>query len=119
MKTVVIQNLKIVKIMKSCNYTDHEIAKQLGIGVKEFLDIIESDAYLKEVYEKAQEKVATEIEQKFLENVMMQLDRGDNTDAKWVLERTNKRYQKREIVDMNIRTIDDVIRERTVDGEDE
>jgi hypothetical protein len=78
--------------------------------VKEFLEIIAGDSYLTEVYSKAQEKLASEIEKRFLENTMVQLDNGDNTDAKWILERTHKRYQKKDQLDVNLTSIDDVIR---------
>lgn len=110
MKERVIQNLKIVKIMKSTGYTDKEIADYLKMSVKDFLAVIESDTYIKEVFEQAQEKLASEIEKKFLENVLMQLDSGDNTDAKWLLERTHKKYNKKDTLDVTIKSIDDIIR---------
>ena len=55
-------------------------------------------------------KLASEIERKFVENTLAQLDNGDNTDAKWILERTNKKYQKKDHVDVSIASIDDIIR---------
>ena len=97
--------------MKSCAYSDSDIADYMGLGVKEFIDIIQGDEYLKGVYESAQEKLASDIEKKFLENVLTNLDNGDNTDAKWILERTSKKYTKKDTVDVNIRSIDDIIRE--------
>lgn len=96
--------------MKATGYKDREIADYVGISVKDFLTVIESDQYLKEVWEEAQEKLATDIERKFLENVLVQLDMGDNTDAKWLLERTHKKYNKKETLDVNIKSIDDIIR---------
>jgi orotate phosphoribosyltransferase-like protein len=110
MKDRIVQNLKIIKIMKATGYTDKEIADYVSVSIKDFLAIIDGDVYLKEVYEKAQEKLATDIEKKFLENVMDQLDMGDNTDAKWLLERTNKKYNKKDQLEVNIKSIDDIIR---------
>lgn len=110
MKDKIVQNLKVIKIMKSTGYTDKEIAHYCGVSIKDFLTIIGGDVYLKEVWEKAQEKLATDIERKFLENVLDQLDNGDNTDAKWLLERTNQKYNKKETLDVNIKSIDDIIR---------
>lgn len=110
MRDRIIQNLKVIKIMKSTGYTDKEIADYLTIGVTSFLKAIDEDIYLKEVYEQAQEKLASDIEKRFLENVLTQLDEGDNTDAKWLLERTSKKYSKRDTLDVNLKTIDDIIR---------
>jgi Fe2+ transport system protein B len=110
-KNIMVMNLKQIKIMKSCGYTDQEIAKSLGIKVTEFLSEIGEDEYLKEVYDTAAQKVVTEIEEKFLKNVFTSLEAGDNTDAKWLLERLNKKYQKTDKMDVTLRTIDDVIRE--------
>jgi hypothetical protein len=109
-KNKIIQNLKIITIMKSTNYTDKEIADYVGVPIKDFLEIIAGDGYLNEVYQKAQEKLASEIEKKFLENTMAQLEEGDNTDAKWILERTHKKYQKKEQLDVSLTSIDDIIR---------
>jgi predicted transcriptional regulator len=106
----ILQNIKVVTIMKTCNYTDKEIADYLGISSRQFLDAIAGDVYLSEVYQKAQEKLASDIEKKFLENTLAQLENGDNTDAKWILERTNKKYQKKDAVDVSITSIDDIIR---------
>mgnify|MGYP000935008110 CR=1 FL=1 len=111
----VIQNLRMITIMKSCNYTDKDIATYLGMNIKTFLEIIGSDAYLTELYEKSQERLASEIERQFLDKMLEKLDGGDTTDAKWVLERSNKRYQKKDIVDVTIKSIDDIIREKDGD----
>lgn len=110
MKDKIVQNLKIIKIMKATGYKDKEIADYVGVSIKDFLTVIEGDQYLKEVWEEAQEKLATDIERKFLENVLTQLDMGDNTDAKWLLERTHKKYNKKDTLDVNIKSIDDIIR---------
>jgi len=110
MKDRIVQNLKIIKIMKATGYTDKEVADYVNMSVKDFLAIMDGDQYLKEVWEQAGEKLATEIEKKFLENVLLQLDMGDNTDAKWLLERTNKKYNKKDTLDVNIKSIDDIIR---------
>lgn len=111
MKDRIIHNLKIIKIMKSVGYKDKEIADYVGLSVKEFVDIVFGDEYLREVYEHASEKLASDIERKFLENVTQQLEDGDNTDAKWLMERTNKKYTKKDAIDITLRSIDDVIRE--------
>jgi len=107
----IIQNIKLIKIMKSCGQTDAEIAKYVGLSVREFLEAIDGDEYLKEIYAQASQKLATDIEREFLNNVMGQLERGENSDAKWLLERTNPKYAKKDQVEVNIRSIDDVIRE--------
>lgn len=98
--------------MKSCKYTDKEIADFLGLSIRDFLDTVESDTYIKEVYEQAGEKVASEIESKFLTQVIEKLDSGDTLDAKWVLERTNSKYQKKEQLEINHKGIDEIIREK-------
>lgn len=107
----VIQNLKTVLIMKSCQYPDSEIAKQVGLTLKEFMDVIESDSYLKEKYENAEEKLVEQIEREFLDKVLTKLDDGETGDAKWVLERRSKKYQKKDVMEINVRTVDDIIRE--------
>jgi len=106
----IIQNLKVIIIMKATNRTDKEIADYLGLKTKDLLEAIASDAYLTEVWEKAQDKLVSDIEQKFLENTLLRLEEGDNTDAKWILERTSKKYQKKDQVDVSITSIDDIIR---------
>jgi hypothetical protein len=100
--------------MKSTGHTDAEIAKYLGISLVDFLEAIESDYYLSEVYKQASEKLASEIEAKFLENVMNQLEAGDNTDAKWILERTSNKYSKKDKLELTVRSIDDIIKENSV-----
>ena len=107
---IIIQNLKLITIMKATGKTDKEIADYLGLKTKEFLEAIAGDTYLTEVWEKAQDKLVSDIEQKFLENTLLQLENGDNTDAKWILERTSKKYQKKDQVDVSITSIDDIIR---------
>jgi transcription elongation factor GreA-like protein len=107
----IIQNIKTITIMKSCGYTDREIADYVGMGVREFLEKVNGDEYLKEVYEKAGEKMASEIERGFLELVMRDLEEGKGENARFVLERTNRKYAKKEQVDVTIKTIDEIIRE--------
>lgn len=109
-RDIVVQNLKVITIMKSCGYKDKEIADYLGIKITDLLETIAGDSYLTETYEKAQEKLASDIEKKFIENTLEQLESGDNTDAKWILERTSKKYQKKEQVDVSVTSIDDIIR---------
>jgi len=106
----IIQNLKVIIIMKATNHNDKEIADYLGMPTGDMLNLIQGDAYLSSVWEKAQEKLVSDIERKFLENTLQQLESGDNTDAKWILERTSKKYQKKEQVDVNVGSIDDIIR---------
>lgn len=106
----IIQNLKVITIMKATSHSDKEIADYLGMTAGEMLKLIAEDAYLSEVWEKAQEKLVSDIERKFLENTLLQLENGDNTDAKWILERTSKKYQKKDQVDVTVTSIDDIIR---------
>lgn len=96
--------------MKSCGYKDKDIADYIGVTPTELLEAIAADSYLSDIWEKASERLATEIEKKFIENTMAQLENGDNTDAKWILERTHKKYQKKDQVDINVTSIDDIIR---------
>jgi hypothetical protein len=110
--TKVTNNLKVMKIMKASGRTDREIAEYMGIDVKTFNDVVNGDDYIKEVYEKAQTYLVSEIENKFLENVMEELDGGNNDNAKWVLERLNPKYAKKEQVEISVKTIDDIIREK-------
>jgi hypothetical protein len=107
---IIVQNLKLITIMKATGKTDKEIADYLNLKTKELLEAIASDPYLTEVWEKAQDKLVSDIEQRFLENTLLQLENGDNTDAKWILERTSKKYQKKDQVDVSITSIDDIIR---------
>jgi len=105
------QNLKIATIMKATGRTDSEIATYVGITTKEFLEIVENDNYLKEVFENASSKVTTEIEQKFLEKVLSKLDEGDTTDAKFFLERTTNKYSRKDNIAVTGElSIDEVIR---------
>lgn len=107
------QNLRLMKIMKSSGYTDSEIASYLGISTREFLEAIEEEEYLKSVYEAASETLASELEAEFLKKVFSNLDAGKTEDAKWVLERTSKKYQKKDQVELNIKSIDEIIKENT------
>lgn len=107
---IVIYNIKLVKVMRASNYTDAEIAKSIGISLKDFLDAISSDEYVKSVYDNAQTQILNEIEKLFLENTLKKLASGDNTDAKWILERKKVEYQKTDKVDMNVTGIDEIIR---------
>lgn len=107
----IIMNIKILKIMKASGYKDTEIAKYIGVTTKELLDAVANDDYIRGIWDKAQEELVSEIEAKFLTNVMAQLEDGDNGDAKWVLERLNKKYQKKETVEMTVKSIDDIINE--------
>jgi len=104
------QNVKLFKVMKATNYTDSEIAAAIGISVKDYLDIINANPFLKDIYEKSQEKLITEIERGFIDNTLKKLKSGDNTDAKWILERRHSAYQKTDKVDVNVTGIDEIIR---------
>lgn len=108
----IIHNLKIITIMKSSGKSDAEIASYLGMKPIRMLELIQGDEFLKNKWEKASESVASEIEIKFLENVMLQLESGDNTDAKWYLERATRKYAKKEQVELSVKSIDDIIREK-------
>ena len=112
------QNLKVATIMKATGRTDSEIATYCGITTKEFLEIVENDGYLKAIFENAGSKVATEIEQKFLEKVLSKLDEGDTTDAKFFLERTTHKYSRKDNIAVSGElSIDEVIRNQgDVDG---
>ncbi len=105
------QNLKVVITKKSVGFTDKEIAKSLDMTTQQFLDTINSDEYLKDCYENASAKVAKEIEESFIENIKSQLATGDNTDAKWYLERTTAKYSKKEQLSLTTKSIDEINRE--------
>jgi len=108
-----IQNLKVAKIMKATNKTDSEIATYCGISTKEFLDIVENDDYLKDIFENASEKIASEIELKFLEKVFSKLEEGDTADAKFVLERTTHKYSRKDnIAVTGSMSIDEIVRKQ-------
>jgi predicted P-loop ATPase len=112
------QNLKVATIMKATGRTDSEIATYCGISTKDFLEILENDNYLKEVFDNASSKVATEIEQKFLEKVLSKLDEGDTTDAKFFLERTTNKYSRKDNIAVTGElTIDEIIRKQDGKGE--
>lgn len=114
-KNVVIQNLKIIKLMKSCGYTDRDIAEKIGLTVKSFLEIIDEDEYLHEVYEHAQDKIASEIEEKFVNQIIESLEVGKTDDAKWYLQKVKSKFGKDNSITVNIKTIDDIIREHDGD----
>ena len=104
--------------MKATGRTDSEIATYCGISTKDFLEILENDNYLKEVFDNASSKVATEIEQKFLEKVLSKLDEGDTTDAKFFLERTTNKYSRKDNIAVTGElTIDEIIRKQDGKGE--
>lgn len=113
-----IQNLKVAKIMKATGYKDSEIATQVGISTKDFLEIVGNDDYLTEIFKNAVEKVASEVERKFLEKMMEKLEEGDTQDAKFFMERTMPRYSRKENVQVTGGlSIDEVIRRNSSDGE--
>lgn len=107
----IMQNIKSITIMKSAGKSDKEIAQFINTDTATFLNCIESEPYLKEVYENASAKFASELEDKFLNKVMESLEEGDTTDAKWVLERTTQKYSKKETLNLNHKTIDEIINE--------
>ena len=111
-KDKIVQNIKLLKIMKSCGYPDIQIAEALGVSVKELIDTVGEDDYIKGIYEAAQESLVTDIEKKFVENVLSALESGKNEDAKWLLERLSPKYAKKDQLDVNVRGIDEIIRER-------
>ena len=112
----IIQNLKILKIMKATGYKDSEIATAIGVTTRDLLDCISADDYLQEIYDHAGDKIASEIERKFLDKVLSKLDEGDTNDAKWVLERTTEKYSRKENIKVSGElTIDEIIREQTKD----
>lgn len=96
--------------MKSSGRTDREICEYLGISIKMYMDRLESDEYLRQMIENAEEKYQSEIEEKFKGEMEKKLDNGDTGDAKWFLERTNKKYQKNDKVELQVEGIDEVIR---------
>lgn len=111
-RDTVIQNLKIIKTMKAVGRTDREIVEYLGIKMREFLDVLESDEYIREIYANAGDEYLKDLEEGFLLGVMQKIDEGKLDDAKWTLERLNPKYNKTEKVAVDIKSIDELIRER-------
>lgn len=109
---MMMQNLKLIKILKSSGKTDREIAEALGIKITEFMKVLSEDDYIKEVYEKAQDKVVSEVEAKFVETMLAKLEAQDTADAKWYLEKTSGKYAKKEQITVTTKTIDDIVREK-------
>lgn len=109
-KNIVMQNLKLIKILKSSGKTDREIAKILDIKLSEFMKVLSEDDYIKEVYDNAQDKMISEVEAKFLEKVLEKLEEGETADAKWYLEKTSTKYTKKEQVSVTMQSIDDIVR---------
>ncbi|MDA3931705.1 MAG: hypothetical protein PF513_03120 [Tenericutes bacterium] len=106
------QNLRMAKIMKATGYKDTEIATEIGISIKDYLEIIGSDDYLKTVMDEAQKQVATEVERKFVEKMMDKLDEGDSKDAMFFLERTVPKYSRKDKVEIGGSvSIDDIIKQ--------
>lgn len=104
-------NLKKLKVLRSVGKTDSEIAHAMGMDTKTFLDAVESEIYIKELYEKSGDALLQDIESKFLENVLEDLEKGKNEDAKWVLERRTDKYVKKEKTELSGGlTIDEIIR---------
>jgi hypothetical protein len=112
-KDIMIQNLKDVCRLKSCGKSDRDICLFLGISLASYLEVLSDDDYIREKVEKAQSEIVSDIEEKFLAVVDEKLKSGDTADAKWVLERLNGKYQKKDVVDVNVKRIDEIIRERT------
>jgi nitrogen regulatory protein PII len=105
-------NLKLMKALKASGHTDAEIAEAIGVSLHDFLKVLSTDDYIREVYERAQDKLATEIEYELVERIREQLSEGKTGDAKWYLERVSGKFQKRDGLDVRVESIDEVIRRR-------
>lgn len=108
----IIANLKPIILMKASGKTDREIADYVGMPVKTFLDKIESEPYIKEQWENATDRFVSDIEMKFLQRLEEEVEMGEMSNAKWFLERRSEKYKKNETVDVNVRSIDDIIKEK-------
>lgn len=106
----VIQNLKLIILMKSSGATDRDVARQLDMQLNMYVNAVEGDEYLREKIGNAEMSYAVELEAKFKEVAYKKLEEGDTTDAKWYMERTIDKYKKTDKVDITIRSIDDIIR---------
>lgn len=116
---LMMQNLKLIKILKSSGKTDREIAEALGLKITEFTRVLSEDNYIKEVYEKAQEKVLSDIESKFVQTMLAKLEANDTADAKWYLEKTSNKFAKKEQLTVTTKTIDDIVREKNNESKTE
>lgn len=116
---LMMQNLKLIKILKSSGKTDREIAEALGLKITEFTRVLSEDDYIKEVYDKAQEKVLSDIEAKFVQTMLAKLEANDTADAKWYLEKTSNKFAKKEQLTVTTKTIDDIVREKNNEGKTE
>lgn len=108
----IIQNLKVITIMKASGMKDRDIADYIGLPTKTMLEGIEADPYLKEKWEDATNYLVSEIEVEFLKNVQESLEAGNTADAKWFLERRSEKYAKKDTVDVNVKSIDEIIKSR-------
>lgn len=108
----IIQNLKGMILMKTSGATDRDVAEYIGMPIKTMLEKIEGDPYLKDKWENATERFITEVEQKFLENLVNEMEMGKMGNARWFLERRSEKYNKKETVDVNVTSIDEIIKSR-------
>lgn len=113
-----IQNLKTIITLKSSGISDADIAERVGIPLREFLIIKDSDDYIKEKYSVAGDTFNNELEANFKAVMLAKLNKGDTTDAKWLMERTNSKFTEKKTIDMTM-SIDDIIKMKAENKNDE
>lgn len=118
-RDLILQNLKLIKLLKATNHTDREIASQVGVKVVDLLEMVETDDYFREMYETAAGKVINEIEAEFLKRTLESLEEGKTDDAKFVLTRRHPDYKADNKLEISVKSIDDIIKEKSKEEDEE
>ena len=111
-RQIITQNLKLIKVLKATNHTDREIASRIGVKVTDLVEMVETDEYFREVYEGAAGKVINEIEAEYLKKTMENIEAGKLEDARFVLTKRHPEYKADNKIELSVKSIDDVIREK-------
>lgn len=108
----VTQKLNIIIKLKSSGATDRDICRAIGLTMPFYLKSLENDEYIREKIESAEMTYTTELETRFKNEMEKKLMAGDTTDAKWYLERTKDKFKKNDKLEIEFKTIDQIIREK-------
>lgn len=116
-RQTITQNLKLIKVLKATNHTDREIASKVGVKVSDLIEMVETDEYFREIYENASGKVINEIEAEYLQKTLENIGEGKMEDARFVLTKRHPDYKADNKIEISVKSIDDIIREKANDEE--
>lgn len=119
-ETKIKPNLKTIYEMRIKGLTDKQIAKYIGVSVRNFLDILETTDVLEEVYQEATRLLCAKLRE-------VVIGRALGTDGKLgkkgellgpdvglafkMLEKLDPEYRERKEMDLNIVSVEEVIKE--------